>query len=306
MLYRPINPSDIFCVQGTYGGWHPKLPAVPGLEGMGVIEKLGPQPSAPSTETARKLKEGQRVVGVPWPSAEGEGTWQQFVAAPLENLIPVKDGISNEDAAQYLVNPVTALGFLEDLRIPKGKYLLQNAANSVLGRQIISLAKKRGVKTINVVRRDEVVNELKGIGADEVINSKTEDIVARVKEITGQEGAWAAINPIGGPSSRPFFSAVRNSGFVYIYSMYGDEVIVPMYDLHFRDITVRGFWLNVWLNRLPKDVREKELLEVMDLLADGTLKPPPARAKYPLTDVKKAMEDALSTPGYKGKVLLKD
>ncbi|CAL8460825.1 g356 [Coccomyxa elongata] len=266
---------------------------------MGVIEKLGPQPSPPPTETARKLKEGQRVVGVPWPSAEGEGTWQQYVAAPLENLIPVKDGISNEDAAQYLVNPVTALGFLEDLKIPKGKYLLQNAANSVLGRQIISLAKKRGVKTINVVRRNEVVNELKNIGADEVINSKTEDIVAKVKEITGNEGAWAAINPIGGPSSRPFFSAVRNSGLVYIYSMYGDEVIVPMYDLHFRDITVRGFWLNV-------DVREKELLEVMDLIADGTLKPPPARVKYPLADVKKAIEDALSTPGYKGKALLKD
>jgi hypothetical protein len=45
--------------------------------------------------------------------------------------------------------------------------------------------------------------------------------------ISGNEGAWAAINPIGGPASRPFFSAVRNSGLVYIYSMYGDEVSLP-------------------------------------------------------------------------------
>ncbi|EIE25506.1 NAD(P)-binding protein [Coccomyxa subellipsoidea C-169] len=235
--------------------------------GMGVIEKLGPQPSKLPTETARqKLKEGQRVVAVPWPSTEGEGTWQQYVAVPLENLVPVRDEVSNEDASQYLVNPVTALGFLEDLKIPKGKYLLQNAANSVLGKEVISLAKKQGIKTINVVRRNEVINELKELGADEVINSKTDDIVARVKEITG--------------------------------------VYVPVVDLLWRDITVRGFWLNVWLGRLPKDVKEQKLQEVMDLMADGTIKPPPARAKYPLKEVKKALEDAMSKSGSAGKVLL--
>jgi len=54
-----------------------------------------------------QLKEGRRVVGVPWPSAEGEGTWQQDVNVPLEHLIPVRDEVSSEDAAQYLINPVT-------------------------------------------------------------------------------------------------------------------------------------------------------------------------------------------------------
>ena len=59
---------------------------------------------------------------------------------------------------------VTAYGFLETLRVPPGEYLLQGAAGSTLGRQLIALAKERGVKTINVVRRKEQVQELLDMG----------------------------------------------------------------------------------------------------------------------------------------------
>ena len=59
---------------------------------------------------------------------------------------------------------VTAYGFLETLKVPPGEYLLQGAAGSTLGRQLIAMAKERGVKTINVVRRKEQVQELLDIG----------------------------------------------------------------------------------------------------------------------------------------------
>ena len=62
------------------------------------------------------------------------------------------------------INPVTAYGFLEVIQVPEGKYLLQQAANSVLGKELISMAQKRGTKTINLVRRHEVVDELKQLG----------------------------------------------------------------------------------------------------------------------------------------------
>lgn len=62
------------------------------------------------------------------------------------------------------INPVTAYGFLEVIQVPEGEYLLQQAANSVLGKELISMAQKRGTKTINLVRRHEVVNELKQLG----------------------------------------------------------------------------------------------------------------------------------------------
>lgn len=62
------------------------------------------------------------------------------------------------------INPVTAYGFLEVIKVPEGKYLLQQAANSVLGKELICMAQKRGTKTINLVRRHEVVDELKQLG----------------------------------------------------------------------------------------------------------------------------------------------
>jgi len=96
---------------------------------------------------------------------------------------------------------------------------------------------------------------------------------------------------------------VREGGLIYIFSLFGEVVIVPMYDLHFRDITVRGFWLNKWLGRLSKEEREGKLLEVMDYMADGTIKPPPPRAKYHLKDVKAAMKEAMKG-GSQGKILL--
>lgn len=62
------------------------------------------------------------------------------------------------------INPVTAYGFLEVIQVPEGKYLLQQAANSVLGKELICMAQQRGTKTINLVRRHEVVDELKQLG----------------------------------------------------------------------------------------------------------------------------------------------
>ena len=72
--------------------------------------------------------------------------------------------IAQEETLPVQINPVTAYGFLEVIQVPEGEYLLQQAANSVLGKELISMAQKRGTKTINLVRRHEVVDELKQLG----------------------------------------------------------------------------------------------------------------------------------------------
>lgn len=87
-------------------------------------------------------------------------------------------------AAQFTINPLTAYGLLAELGIQKGDFLLQTASASALGRFLIQIAKVRGIKTINVVRRDSQIEELKQIGADYVINYEKEDLVQRVNEIT--------------------------------------------------------------------------------------------------------------------------
>lgn len=87
---------------------------------------------------------------------------QVVLAARAQVRVPKE--VSDEEAAQFLVNPVTAYGFLEEFKVPAGEYLLSNAANSVLGRELIQMAQRRGTKLINVVRRREVVAELRKLG----------------------------------------------------------------------------------------------------------------------------------------------
>ncbi|HEV7842628.1 MAG TPA: zinc-dependent alcohol dehydrogenase family protein, partial [Pyrinomonadaceae bacterium] len=182
---RSINPSDLLMVRGVYGAL-PKLPATPGLEGMGEVAVVGPG--------VKNLRPGQRVIplGV-------SGTWQEYLLADEKQLIPVPDSVSDQTAAQFVVNPLTAwIMTIEELQLQPGEWLLQTAAGSTLGRVVLQIASLRGFKTINVVRRREQVEELKSLGADEVICTETEDLVERVREITGKPGLTKAIDAVGG------------------------------------------------------------------------------------------------------------
>src|SRR5688572_27007692 len=115
MRARPINPSDLLTVRGLYGSL-PVPPATPGLEGVGEVASVG--------EGVTHLGAGQRVIrlGV-------GGTWQEYVLAGAAQLIPVPDGVSDQAAAQFVVNPLTAwIMTVEELAVQPGEWLLQTAA----------------------------------------------------------------------------------------------------------------------------------------------------------------------------------
>ena len=276
-----------------YPGFQPSaLPAVPGLEGAGVIED--------GNGTA--LKAGTRGICF-FSTREGQGSWQEYVAVPASNFIPVPDSVPDESAAQFLVNPVTVVGMLEELAAPAGEYILQSAAGSTLGRQHITLAKKRGLKTINLVRRAEQAAELKALGADEVLCTETDDIAARVKEITGGKGAWGAVDAVAGPLTQRISAAVRDGGSVLIYgAMSGLEFAGSVVDVLFRSVVVRGFWLNVFLGGLSAERKGAVFNEVIGWLADGSLVPFSGQ-RFPLSDVVAAVQASQAT-ARGGKVLL--
>lgn len=285
---RPINPADVFSLCGFYKGFQPEsLPAVPGLEGVGVVEAAGPG--------ATKFTAGQRVVACPWPTKTGNGTWQQLCVVPESLLLAVPDSVSDEAAAQFLVNPVTVYGFLEVLKVPQGEYLLQNAANSVLGKQLIALAHKKGIKTINIVRDlAKHEKELKDLGADVVLSSTDDDVPACVQEITGGKGAYAAVDPVGGPFTEKVTQSVRDSGTVIIYSaMGGLTANAGIPDLLYRDVRLRGFWLGPWLANEAENPA-KVLSDLMGYLADKTIVPDSGK-HYSMTDLASAKEGILAS-----------
>ncbi len=287
---RSINPSDLLTVRGLYGAL-PRLPATPGLEGMGEVAATGAGVDG--------LQPGRRVIplGV-------QGTWQEYVLAAPEQLIPVPDAVSDQTAAQFVVNPLTAwIMTVEELALEPDEWLLQTAAGSTLGRVVLQIARQRGFKTINVVRRREQAEELKALGADECISTDDEDLAERVREITGKAGLTKAIDAVGGTTGAAVMSALGRGGVMLVYGLLsGRPMPVDGGRMIFNSTTLRGFWLGEWLRSSAPARVQAVTAEMLRAMASNEIVPP-VEAEYPLADVLKAIEHA-ERPGRSGKVLL--
>ncbi len=253
------------------------------------------------------MKKGQRVVpfiALDLPNVEG--SWQQYVCVKEELVWPVPDSISDEAAAQFVINPWTLYGMLTDLKVPKGEYVLQTAAGSVLGRQVMQLAKHWGIKTINVVRRGEQKEELKALGADEVIctneeEPQEEDVATRVKEITGGKLAYGAIDPVAGTLTKQVVASVRDGGQVFVFGFLGgNDITVGVGDL-FRGVRVTGWSL---YHALTSPERRKVLTNGVSKLMQAKIIVPLMGETYDLADFQLAIKKSTEVAGGGGKVLL--
>ena len=159
MLYMPINPSDLLQTTGRYGAVQPALPLDMGREGIGRVTAIGPG------VTDRQL--GDLVVPILGP------TWRTTLIRKSAGLIPLPTGIDHRQAAMLKANPATALLMLRDIvKLAPGDWVIQNAANSAVGTYLVRLAAKRGIRTLNLVRRTEAGAHLAavpGASRDEVV-----------------------------------------------------------------------------------------------------------------------------------------
>lgn len=287
---RSVNPSDLLTVRGLYGAL-PALPATPGLEGMGEVAAVG--------SDVKTLQVGQRVIplGV-------SGTWQEFILADPAQLIPVPDSVSDGTAAQFVVNPLTAwIMTIEDLAVAPDEWLLQTAAGSTLGRVVLQIARLRGFKTINVVRSRAQVEELKALGADEVICTEDEEIVERVNAITNGAGVGKAIDAVGGETGAAVLRALGRNGVMLVYGLLSMQPTpVDGGRLIFTTATVRGFWLTEWLRAAAPERSHAVMSEMLRAMATHAITPP-VEAEYPLAEALSAVAHA-ERPGRRGKVLL--
>lgn len=291
---RPINPTDMVGVRSGRLTRFAKHPIAPGSEGYGVVHSVG--------NGVTKFEVGDRVVPFMWEGLlhGNGGSWQEYVSVRENMLTAVPDSISDEVAAQFVINPWTVYGMLKDLAVPKEEYVLQTAAGSVLGRQVIQLAKHWAIRTINIVRRPEQKEELKLLGADEVICSTTEDIVARVKEITGKKLAYGSLDCVGGTLTKSVLASTRRGGQVLVYGVLaGDEAVVRINDL-LRQVHVTGWMLrNYW----DIEERRKEFVEEVWKLLEAKVLEPYTGQKFDLANFKEAIRRSEEV-GRGGKVLL--
>jgi NADPH:quinone reductase-like Zn-dependent oxidoreductase len=289
VLAAPINPSDLLTLTGEYGRL-PPLPAAAGNEGVGRVAALGPETSGPAV--------GQLVL-----LPIGSGTWATHLVADARQLVPLPDGADPLQLAMLTVNPPTAwLMLSEFVALAPGDWVIQNVANSGVGGYLVQLARRRGLRTVNLVRRASAVAAVQAQGGD-VVLVDGDDLAARVKEATGGAAIRLGIDAVGGAATGRLASCLAEGATLVNYGMMsGQPCQVAPHWFVFNDLTLRGFWLAKWFRQSSRDAQRALYGELTRLVASGDLH---ARihACYPVEQVQAAV--AAAAAGERdGKILI--
>src|SRR5216117_1805987 len=182
----PINPADISFCRGTYR-LKPELPATPGAECVGRVSAVG--------AGVAHVNRGDLVINLQ------RENWTQKRRVKGDDVIPIPSRLDLRQAAMLRINPPTALLLLTDIvALKPGDWVIQNVANSAVGRIVITLARQRGLKTINVVRRDSLFAELKTLGADACVVDGP-DLADKVKSANGSAPIRLALDAVSGQAT---------------------------------------------------------------------------------------------------------
>jgi NADPH:quinone reductase-like Zn-dependent oxidoreductase len=292
MIATPVNPSELMVVRGRYGVL-PALPATPGFEGVGVVDEAGPG-------LIGKLVKGKRVTVI---NSAG-GNWAEYAVIPARQARPVAADIPDDQVASFFVNPATVLAMVRHvLAVPRGDWLLQSAAGSALGKMTIRLCRNDGIRTINVVRRREAVDELKALGGDVVIASADGPVDEQVRGVTAGAGVRYAIDPVGGETGTQVFQSLAADARMLVYgTLSGEPIRIDPRLMIAGKRVVEGFWLGHWMRQRSIPAALLLFREIAAQIRSGVLATE-VGARFPLDAVADAVRQAEAV-GKRGKVLL--
>lgn len=289
VILSPIHNHDLWTVRGSYG-YKPTLPAIGGSEAMGTVDALG--------DGVAGLRLGQRVA-----AAGLRGSWADYALAPAAGLVPLPDAITDEQGAQLIAMPFSAITLLGFLGVGPGDWFVQNAANGAVGKAVAMLARARGIHALNLVRRDAAVAEMQDLGLD-ALSTEGADWPDRVRAATGGAPIRAAVDSIGGKAAGALLSLLADEGLLVSFgSMTGGAMEISSGDLIFKQAVVRGFWGAKVSAAMPPEERARLMGELIGLVADGALILP-VGGIFGLDRIGDAVRASLA-PGKAGKILLR-
>ncbi|OWM67957.1 hypothetical protein CDL15_Pgr017525 [Punica granatum] len=285
MLASPINPSDVNRIEGVYPV-RPEVPAVGGYEGVGEVYSTG--------AAVKDLSPGM---------------WQTYVVKDQSMWHKIDKDSPIEYAATITVNPLTALRMLEDfVSMKAGDSVVQNGATSIVGQCIIQIAKSRDIRSVNIIRdragSDEASEMLKKLGADEVFTESQLE-VKNVKSLLGNVSEPAlGFNCVGGNAASLVMKFLRQGGAMVTYGgMSKKPITVSTSSFIFKDLSLRGFWLQKWMVS-DKAIECRQMIDyLLDLAQEGKLKY--EMELVPFSNFKLALDKAMGKLGSHPKQVLK-
>lgn len=316
MLKAAVHPSDLNYIRGEYQAsierliWnyeerhpsfdsahskpHPTLPCIPGGEGVGIVEACGD-----GADSEQWL--GKRFglfIGPP------SGTWQEYVIATPQQLFPVPDAVSDEQAALMMLNPLTALVTARHvLGIQENQWMLLSAGASAVSKHVAALGRHDGFKTISLVRGEQSGNCVDQALGDVVINTQQQDLRAEVKKATGGRGVECALDCVGGELAEQMIGCLTEGGQMLLYgTLSAPTMTLASRDLMMPNASIGGFYLPVWLAAQTPEKMGAVMIELAELSATGMFHTT-IQNQYPLIAAKQAVEESLQR-GRDGKILL--
>jgi NADPH:quinone reductase-like Zn-dependent oxidoreductase len=278
MEAAPINPGDLAFQQGWFLV-QPQPPQALGAEGVGHVLKVG--------SAVDPAMIGRRVLVLP---TFRHGTWGHRTVVDARDVVPVpRDG----DALQFAmlaVNPATAYALLHDYGdVRAGDWIGLTLANSALGRCVLALAGRSGVRTLAIVRREQAARQVRALGAARVLIAGV-GLGDRIAEALGDVRLRLLLDG-GAQGLGELARSIEDGGTVVTYAAVGGHPpVLPLADL-FRGVSLHGFSIVRWMRNTPRQTRDRVYAELAGLVENGVLRSA-VEATYPLEHYRVALAHA--------------
>lgn len=284
-----LNFPDTLIIQGKYQ-FKPELPFTPGSDIAGVVKAVG--------EGVSQYKVGDEVFGFVM-----HGGYAEEVVADSKNVFPKPPGMPDPVAASFLLAYGTSYHALKDrAQLKEGETLVVLGASGGVGLAAVELGKAMGARVIAAASTADKLALCQKHGADDTINYETEDLKARIKELTDGKGADVIYDPVGGAYSEPAIRAMAWQGrFLVVGFAAGDIPRIPLNLTLLKGCQIVGVFWGSFAQRDPS-MNIQNAMQLMQWLQAGQLKPHIHRL-YPLEEAPQALEEMMDRK-VKGKSII--
>lgn len=230
-----VNPSDTYRRRGAVPKEYDRV--IPNSDGAGVIDKVGFGVATSWVGRRVWLYNGQR-------NGRWMGTAAEYIALNVDLVTPLPDHVSYEQGATLGIPCMTAHGCVFIAGPVQGRTVLVTGGAGAVGHYAVQLAAWAGARVIATVSSEEKGQRARDGGAEHVINYRTEDVAARVRDITGGQGADHVVDVDLGGNLDAVLDSVRDSGSIAYYATNGAlNPVVPLRRVMQMNLAIHGFTL---------------------------------------------------------------